>query len=163
MTAPSAPRELAQDPNLRAILVALIQARTELLKAPATSNGRRAVEAHLLAAGRLLGLRVGDGPNIADMEAALNHAQQAMRRQLVMATQLLDEPIAAIRTMWNMPSLPERTAREIGGALRDAANNALAVLEHNAPLIAATWGSAVQGLGLGAIVGLGILAYLLFK
>lgn len=160
---PTPPPDLAQDPHVRAILVALVKARTELLKAPARSNGRRAVEAHLVAAGRLLGMRVGDRPTLAEAEAAMNHARQAMQRQLTMATQLLDEPIAAIRTLWNMPSLPERTAREIGQALRDTARDALAVLDHNAPLIASTWGSAVQGLGVGAIVAFALVAWMLLK
>jgi hypothetical protein len=108
-------------------------------------------------------MRVGDRPTLAQAEAALNHARQAMQRQLVMATQLLDEPIAAIRTMWNLPSLPETVAREIGAQLRDTARDALAVLDHNAPLIASTWGSAVQGLGMGAIVALGLLAFMLLR
>lgn len=108
-------------------------------------------------------MRVGDRPTLAQAEAALDHARQAMQRQLVMATQLLEEPIAAIRTMWNLPSLPETVAREIGQQLRDTARDALAVLDHNAPLIASTWGSAVQGLGMGAIIGLGLLAFMLLK
>jgi hypothetical protein len=108
-------------------------------------------------------MRVGDRPTLAEAEAALNHARQAMQRQLTMATQLLEEPIEAIRTLWNLPSLPERTAREIGQALRDTARDALTVLDRNAPLIASTWGSAVQGLGMGAIVAFGIIAWMLLK
>ena len=161
---PTAPRpDLATDPHVRAILMALVRARTELIRAPAVSNGRRAVERHLLEAGRLLATRIGDGPTLADAEAALAHAREAMRRQLTMARQLLNEPIAAIRDLWQMPSLPERTAREIGAALRDAAQGALDAIDRNAPLIASTWGSTVQGLGFGAIVSLGILAFLLLK
>jgi len=155
--------DLAQDPHMRAIIVALLAARTQLIKAPEISNGRRAVEAHLLRAAALLGVRVGDRPTLADAEAALDHARQAMRRQLQMATQLVEEPIAAIRDLWNMPSLPERTAREIGAALRDTANNALLVLDHNAPLIASTWGSAVQGVGFGVIAAFAMLAFMLLK
>ena len=155
--------DLAANEHLRAILVALVAARTPLLRAPTTSHGRRAIERHLLQAAGLLGMRIGDRPTLAQAEAALTHARQAMQRQLVMATQLLDEPIAAIRTMWNLPSLPETVAREIGQQLRDTARDALAVLDHNAPLIASTWGSAVQGLGMGAIIGLGLLAFMLLK
>jgi len=155
--------DLSQDPHVREILVALVRAREPLLRAPTTSNGRRAIEAHLLAAGRLLGMRVGDRPTLAEAEAALTHARQAMQRQLVMATQLLDEPIARIRTLWNLPTLPETLAREIGTQLRDTARDALLVLDRNAPLIASTWGSAVQGLGMGAIVAFGVIAWMLLK
>jgi len=160
---------LATSPHVRAILLALQRAQAALRRAPARSNGRRAVEAKLAEAMRLVaplmattgGEVVGDAPEVARQAIAL--AREAMMRQAQMGAQILTMPVAQIRQLWGVATLPETTIREIGRVISQTARDAMVIIDRNFPVIASTWGNVVGGLGAGSIIALAIVGFLLLK
>lgn len=151
------------DPRAAEILQKLATAAAALRRCPAHSAGRRGAESLLAQAGALIGVRIGDDPDRGALGNALRLAAQAMQRQLRLAEELERLPIETVRRLWRLPDMPVQMAREIAGALRRTAQDALATLDRNAPLLAATWGQVATGVGGGAVIAIAVVAFFLLK
>lgn len=151
------------DPRVQEILQALGAALAAVRQCPLTSRGRREVEGLLGQAAALAGVTIGDEPNIDALRRGFALARQAMLRQLRLADELQRLPIETVHRLWRLADMPEAAIREMGRTLRESAQNALNVIDRNAPLLASTYGQVVTGLGGGAIIALALVAFFLLK